>query len=1053
LKKSIRLAPAVRTLLLANLMVAAAATATDPPLYWDQPDGAPVRQGYHIEWQRSAESGNEGEMIIAWSDTRFGMRDLFAQKIDATQPESPKVWSTDDAEHGLVDVLIVNDGPIRQEDPVLISDGQGGAIISYIDFANDLAGDIYVNRLSDGSGSGELMWGDDGVLLCDDCSNGSENMSKSHCIDGEGGSWIVWSDRRASNWDLYLSHVSADGVIDPNFGVNGRLLAGEVGDQRVMTMQHDFNGGAYIAWVDKRDAADDDIYIEHVLADGSFVNGANGHPVAVVSGRQFSTKVTPDGGTGCFVAWTDQRSDNQGDIYVQHFNSELQPTFAENGVAIANQLNNAEKNPRLAYAGDGSTLLMWEDNRNDPGNTQSDVYVQKMSTANMEQWGNGGRAATLAMGTQQQARVMGDGSGGAFVVWQDDRHETWSAIYAQKLDASGNAAWGDGAVVVDREDIESGAIAPSLRLDNMGGLFVAWGDLSRGSIGIFTQHLNADGERSFSVEGDDSAWGIAGSCANVKNLAVDTGVLTFWVDPRNANGPHVYVQHLDRQTGEALLSPNGVPVDLTIEGEQSNYRILADGSGGAYVLIEAGSDGAQQAWLTRINAAGEPLWDAAQPVTPGFNTESGLEHQKLTKLILSGDQVIVAWSGVDTDYADFLAEVSMQAFSPAGEPLWGDDGLRITATDLIHEKINDIVAGADGGVWILWESGDWSDTDVLCQYVSATGELSFDIAGLALGEGLGNQSGALASSAHDGTLIAVFLDFAQESSNSDLVARAIDTSGTILWTTEVDMRTGSQGNPVIHSDRHGGAYIAYTDFSNGENDDIYQRHLLADGSLLWNDADGEVYVADGTQENVAACVVPRAAWNGFVVAVSAEETAMDTTGYKDLFAMDSNAGPDGSIDGLRYEGEVFHFFHTQREPFVSHDLGDGVYLSWVDMRASGKEDIKDIYTTRLAFTDTSLEPGCVEAHGFQLAPCYPNPFNPTTTLSYQTLRPLEMRLSVYNLTGQLVRVLEEGLVGAGTHQLVFDARDEAGRPLASGMYIAHFEAAGFAQTQKMLLVK
>ena len=45
-------------------------------------DGLPVRQGGHIEWQRSGAVGNSGEMIYVWSDTRYGIRDIFAQKIN-----------------------------------------------------------------------------------------------------------------------------------------------------------------------------------------------------------------------------------------------------------------------------------------------------------------------------------------------------------------------------------------------------------------------------------------------------------------------------------------------------------------------------------------------------------------------------------------------------------------------------------------------------------------------------------------------------------------------------------------------------------------------------------------------------------------------------------------------------------------------------------------------------------------------------------------------------------------------------------------------------------
>jgi hypothetical protein len=1048
-----------RTLALAGLLaLPAALLAENPPLWWgDRPDGVAVRQGYHIEWQRTAETGGPGEMILSWSDTRFGMRDLFAQKLDASQPGAPALWSTDSPVHGSVDALIVSDAVIRQEDPVLITDGSGGAIVSWIDFRDDLAGDIYVNRLVDGpNGVGELAWGENGVLLCDECANGSENMSKSHCIDGAGGSWIAWSDRRGSNWDIYISRVLHDGSIDPNFGVNGVAVVDAVGDQRDMSMEHDGQGGAYLAWVDKRNAADDNIYIEHILADGTFVNGGNGLAVTTAPGRQHSVRVTWDGGTGAWVAWVDQRNDNAGDLYVQHYGSDLTPSLPGDGTPVAAQPQSAEKNPRLSWAGTGGTLLMWEDNRNDPGNTQADVYVQRISVGNLQQWGAGGVPATLAAGNQEQARVIGDGTGGGYVVWQDFRNETWSSIYAQRLDTDGNRLWGvDGSVVVDRADIGSDAVAPSLRLDGEGGLFVAWGDLSRGSLGIFTQHLDDQGQRSYAVEGHDSAWGIAGSCSTVRNVALEDGVLVFWIDPRNSGGPHIYMQHLAAGSGAPQLAPNGVPVDLGLEGGQINYSAIPDGEGGAFVLIEAGSDRAQQAFLTRIAADGSMIWSASQPVTPGFDTSSGLEYQERTRLVRAGDRVVVAWSGVDTDYSDFFAEVGLQAFDLDGNALWGDDGLRVTNTPAIHEKLDDLVAGPAGSVYVLWDSGNWQDTDVLAQRVAPDGSLLWEPAGLVFAGGAGKQESARATASAGGSLIGVWLDFTAEISDSDLIARAVDSAGNPLWTANIDLRSGSQKTPVIHSDGQGGAFIGYTDFSNGVDDDVFVQHVLADGSLAWSGEDSAIYAGPGTQEDVAATVVPRGeSWLGYTVAVAAQEQVGDTTGYKDLWVASLHVSPaDGSIAAEDYAGTVFPFFHSQREPVMNYDLADGVYLSWIDMRASGKEDIKDIYTLRVAEVDTRVEPQSPLARGFQLGQNYPNPFNPETRIDFQLLRAGHVRLDVHNLRGQLVRTLVDGPLGAGTHGLSFDARDEAGRPLASGVYIYRLQADGHEDSRKMLLVR
>lgn len=1038
--------------------VASTVLATEPNLPWgDNLNGTAVRQGYHIEWQRSAEIGANGEMIISWSDTRFGMRDLFAQKVDASQPGNPAVWSTDDPDHGPVDALIVNDDVIRQEDPVLITDGAGGAWISWIDFRNSADGDIYVNLLNDGtSGNGNLVYGEDGILLCDACANGTENMGKSMCIDGAGGSYTVWADNRGTNWDLYVSRVLANGSVHPAFGSDGLVIVDAVGDQQVMSMEHDGAGGAYIVWLDQREASDDNIYIEHVLANGTLVNGDGGLGVAVLPNRQYSPKVTWDGGTGCWVTWVDKRSDNAGDIYVQHYNSQLQPTFALNGIAIAAEPGKDELNPRLSYAGDGATLLMFESNINDPGNTQADIFVQKMNLSNQHLWGTYGAPACEADGQQEQARVAGDGAGGCFLVWQDQREENYATIYAQKMNASGTRLWGtNGAVVVDHSELERDALQPSLREDGLGGLFVAWGDMSRGSLGVFTQHLNSNGQRTFVEEGDASAWGISGSASQVKNVSTEDGTMVFWVDPRNAGGPHVYMQFLDDETGTPALGVNGVPVDISLTGGQNRYDVVGDGNGGAFVVIEAGSDGAQQGFLTRINNQGEMLWSSSRPVTPAFDPDdSGLYYQQNMKVRTSGNTVVLAWSGVDTTYSMFYAEVSAQAFDFSGNALWGNQGARVTSTPFIHETFNDMVEDGQGGLYLVWESGDWQDTDVLIQHLGANGQATWAEGGIEFGGGdLGIQRKATIARRNAGGVIGVWEDLTADPANPDLVSRALNASGNQVWQTPVDMRAGSQKTARLVNDNYDGAYIIYTDFSNNDNDDVYQRHVLADGTLRWNDTSGNLFVADGTQEDVTGIMIPVSGWSAFLVAVAAEETG-DTTGYKDLWVRQNNVDRiSGQITGTEYEGTILNFFHNQREPFLSHDLEGGAYLSWIDMRSSGKEDIKDVYTTRVTIDPLSAVDPQNRPAAFELRPAWPNPFNPGTTLEYQLVRPGEVGLAVYNLAGQRVRTLVDQVQSSGSYRVTFDGRNDQGMGLASGVYFVRLSAHGQQQHQKLVLVK
>ncbi|MBU1320333.1 MAG: T9SS type A sorting domain-containing protein [candidate division Zixibacteria bacterium] len=90
---------------------------------------------------------------------------------------------------------------------------------------------------------------------------------------------------------------------------------------------------------------------------------------------------------------------------------------------------------------------------------------------------------------------------------------------------------------------------------------------------------------------------------------------------------------------------------------------------------------------------------------------------------------------------------------------------------------------------------------------------------------------------------------------------------------------------------------------------------------------------------------------------------------------------------------------------------------------------------------------------YSLAQNYPNPFNPTTVISYNLPSASHVRLSVYNLLGQNVRTLVDGESTAGTHREIWDATDDGGNPVASGVYFYRLETTDFTQTKKMLLAK
>ncbi len=101
----------------------------------------------------------------------------------------------------------------------------------------------------------------------------------------------------------------------------------------------------------------------------------------------------------------------------------------------------------------------------------------------------------------------------------------------------------------------------------------------------------------------------------------------------------------------------------------------------------------------------------------------------------------------------------------------------------------------------------------------------------------------------------------------------------------------------------------------------------------------------------------------------------------------------------------------------------------------------------------SATPLEVLPQSYALSQNYPNPFNPETWIEYRLPEAARVTINIYNVTGQLVRQLQEGDLPAGAYRARWDGRDLNGSPAASGIYFCRMKASSFTKTVKMILLK
>jgi ligand-binding sensor domain-containing protein len=84
---------------------------------------------------------------------------------------------------------------------------------------------------------------------------------------------------------------------------------------------------------------------------------------------------------------------------------------------------------------------------------------------------------------------------------------------------------------------------------------------------------------------------------------------------------------------------------------------------------------------------------------------------------------------------------------------------------------------------------------------------------------------------------------------------------------------------------------------------------------------------------------------------------------------------------------------------------------------------------------------------------YPNPFNPSTTIEYSLPETGKASLVIYSISGQKVRELVSGNMPAGAHSVLWDGRDDLGKPVSSGVYMSRLESSGKSVAGRMLFMK
>lgn len=428
-----------------------------------QSDGIPLTGAGDDQVNPVVVSDGAGGAIVAWEDSRNGNTDIYAQRVDAA---GVRQWRAD----GVALCIATGD----QTGPMIVSDGAGGAIVTWQDARNGDK-DVYAQRVD---ASGTVMWTADGVALGAATGDQTDPVL---ATDGAGGAIVTWTDARNILKNIYAQRVDATGTV--LWTVDGAPICTAANDgARLPAIVSDDAGGAVVVWIDSRNA-DADIYAQRVDGSGAVQWTVDGVPLCTAVGEQSSPRVATDGAGGAIATWDDHRvAPPSEDIYAQRIDMSGTVQWTPDGVPICNEIN-IQDYPEIVSDDAGGAIITWVDLRADEG----DVYAQRVNSVGIPQWTPNGVGVSTAQFGQGFPQIIPDGAGGAIVTWGDARNSA-SDIYAQRLNAFGVAQWTlNGVGVCTAPGYQT---LPMIAADGAGGAILAWQDPRSGTEFAYAQRVD-----------------------------------------------------------------------------------------------------------------------------------------------------------------------------------------------------------------------------------------------------------------------------------------------------------------------------------------------------------------------------------------------------------------------------------------------------------------------------------------------------------------------------------------------------------------------------------
>ena len=407
------------------------------------------------------------------------------------------------------------------------------------------------------------------------------------------------------------------------------------------------DGGVYVAWL--TDMGGYHVYLQRFDATGVAQFDDGGMLVSDHNNESwiavFHMNLAVDSDNNAIITVLDTRA-GPWNVYAYKISSDGSMLWGNDGVAVSNS-NQINYSPRLAILPDNSVVVAWSPN-------STTIEIQRISSDGNLMWGDGILIEDNNESLMSPQPII-DSNGNILVQWIGQSGSFWAAdskIYLQKYDFDGNAQWNNPTVAVGPVVFPMGNWSQGLISDYIGGSFSSWTKMSGNVQSAFTQHININGDLTWTSEVELSI-----NSSNFRmspRLAVSEDyqeLMAVWNQSNSSQSQRgVYAQRLDEYgnrlwgfSGTAVvpLNSNYDYLDLSIAGFGDNIIT-------AYIQQSVNMSG--DIYASYLNSDGEHVWSEPVTLTTSGNAKSDMSTGK------GQGCLFIVWAENGNIYAHCLRE-------------------------------------------------------------------------------------------------------------------------------------------------------------------------------------------------------------------------------------------------------------------------------------------------------------------------------------------------------------------------------------------------------------